>query len=394
MANSIMDKLASMSKEELLHNCAREISKMQEQNLLLKQTISEREETITNLQTTLSNMQSQAQLDQSVADRLIQLSRNEAQNIVDTANKKASATTKQANDLLAHANAELTKKIAEANEQANRIISNADTQASALIESRIRTAKDNLDAIRGTKSALVENLNQTLNGIITECDLITPKITTSLDDITALRQTSMGALHDLETETYPEKTSEQELQKQEIPNISNEDMHILDGVFGNTDNNIFVPERKTKSKAPVVRRGNITNSNQTDQQQANLQKSVQQASKIPYDDLDDDLDDDFDVIDDNSPKQYKTNNDLNEDSEFDPDSAKSFTSEFLSLNTGDIATYDNDNEHDDDFDVSASSSTLSTNNKRQSQTTKQNNTVKQPSKRYKKSGNKKTSQWY
>lgn len=393
MANSMMDRLASMSKEELLHNCAREISKIQEQNSSLQQTIAERDATITNLRSTLSNMQTQAQLDQSVADRLIQSSRNEAQNIVDTANKKASAVTKQANDLLARANAEATKKLTDANEQANRIISEADTQASALIESRMRTAQDELDTLKGTKSALVDNLTKTLNGIIAECDSMTPVISSSFDDVTALRQTSMNVLHDLKAETYPQRASVQEQQEQESPDISDEDMSVLDGVFGTgtADSDILVPERKTKPRTPVVRRGEVASDDVSKSPQTKPQSKAQQVTTAQVDDTDDD----FDVFDD-ALSEYGRDESGNQEDDFtfDPDSADSFTSEFLSLHTGDIEAYDADNDHDDDFDVSADMPVTSSSTKQQSQQTKQSKASSSSSKNRRKSGNKKASKWY
>lgn len=373
MANDMMDRLASMSKEELLHNCAREISKIQGQNSSLRQTIAERDAMITSLRSTLSSMQTQAQLDQSVADRLIQSSRNEAQSIVDAANSKAGAVTKQANDLLARANSEATKKLADANEQANRVIGDADAQASALIESRMRTAQDEIDSLRGTKSALVDNLTKTLNGIIAECESMAPAIRASLDDVTALRQTSMNVLHDMQTEEYPTGTS-----AQETPDISVEDMNVLDGVFGTGTGDILVPERKTKPRTPVVRRGDVANDDVAKVQASRRHAPVRQAASGQTNDVDDD----FDALD--------TQDDsigYDDDFTFDPDSADSFTSEFLGLDAGDIDAYDDDDAHDDDFDVSDDVPATSSDDKRRDK-------ANSPSGGRRRTGGKKASQWY
>lgn len=352
---SISQRLAGLSKEELLANFGTQLKKAREREAALQAQIKARDEQIAQINTELSQINAQRKAEQELAGNLITSANEKATKTRAKAQSDATAILKRANDTLTQAQAQGDAMIKQANAKAAKIINDADKQANTLVAAKMQQANEELAKIDRQRQDTISSLITIYNNIISECDGITTETQSTLRSVSVLRQNTAKSLEMFSSERYVRTSMSNAVAQSEasvddasdddiirIPapqtQASDDDLQSLDddgllafnAMFGNGEQTDITANESSAEGSDAIasphprRRPVMTNSD---------------GSVMRNDDI---ASSDASVFDEESD-----DNDLSDEFVFNPDNATSFTGEFMRLDDNDARPL----EEDDDFDM-------------------------------------------
>lgn len=181
-------RIASMSKEEIVRNCAREIRKV-------RQEIKEKDALIAELS-------HREEVNRAAATEVIRQARQEAQQLIDRANAVIADARNKADEQAAETKRQTAAQIDEATSEAKRRISEANGKADEIINGKLEQARKDISGLEEKRDQTKGDVTSLLDGSLAEVSKLADSLTKILSEMDEAKGRIAKAKDDVENEQF------------------------------------------------------------------------------------------------------------------------------------------------------------------------------------------------
>lgn len=181
-------RIASMSKEEIVRNCAREIRKVRQE--------------IRDKDALIAELSHREEVNRAAATEVIRQAREEAQQLIDRANAVIADARNKADKQAAETKRQTAAQIDEATAEAKRRIADANDKADEIINGKLEQARKDISGLEERRDKAKGDVTNLLDGSLDEVSKLAASLTKILSEIDEAKGRIAKAKEDVENEQF------------------------------------------------------------------------------------------------------------------------------------------------------------------------------------------------